>query len=701
MALATKSKNYSNLLKSALVILSILSIIGSVFCTANVVKVYDIYDNKAKTINDSKEDFALNSHKAVYETYDIIDSATYLLSKGYTRVDDETLEKIEVFYNTSDNEDEYYNLIDNFCNLSGVKTLKYYIINTENNDILTNFDEADSIDNLLDNHKFAFQIIDGTCESTNTLSAEYFLNEDGMNGYFYFDVDDDEDPYDYNDRLAEIINVANQAKEINVKLYGIIAVALAILSVVLAIAYLSICGNKDENGKIKQIFIDYVPADIHFIISVGLGILLGIGFVGCVDWACISRNCEYLSYNELRFAFLTMGACVGGIQFLLIELISSFKRMAKSGRKWYKQIFCALIGYGIVKLIKKLIAFFSYKPYSFKKRLITFLASYGALNVLFVFMGIVWYFDAHWDGIGVIMGIINNMLWLGMNVASVVFVTLYVINLDKIIEASHNRTIPQVNYQKLPKSLKMLVDSMRYTNTELNNAVEKAVRDERMRTELITNVSHDLKTPLTSIINYVDLLKTCDINDENAKEYISVLDEKGSKLKRLIEDLIEASKVTSGVINLNPVNLNLSELSTEAVVEHQQEFIDNSLELVFKGDKNSVVAFADGNKTYRVIENLLSNAKKYSAKGSRVYADVFEENNTAIFEIKNISAEPLDISAQELKERFVRGDKSRTNEGNGLGLSIADNLCKAMGGRLELIIDGDLFKARVILPKSK
>ncbi|MGN0528373.1 MAG: ATP-binding protein, partial [Eubacterium sp.] len=135
--------------------------------------------------------------------------------------------------------------------------------------------------------------------------------------------------------------------------------------------------------------------------------------------------------------------------------------------------------------------------------------------------------------------------------------------------------------------------------------------------------------------------------------------------------------------------------------ENQQAFTDNGLELIYKGDKGVTNAFADGTKSYRIIENLLSNAKKYSAKGSRVYADVYEANNTSVFEIKNISAQPLDISVEELTQRFVRADKSRTQEGNGLGLSIAENLAKAQGGRLELSIDGDLFKAKLILPKSK
>ena len=245
----------------------------------------------------------------------------------------------------------------------------------------------------------------------------------------------------------------------------------------------------------------------------------------------------------------------------------------------------------------------------------------------------------------------------------------------------------------------MLVYAQRYTSEELNRAVEKAIKDERMRSELITNVSHDLKTPLTSIISYVNLLKDCNIEDQRAREYIAVLDEKGSRLKRLIDDLVEASKITSGVITLNLVQLDLGELATQAVVEHQQEFADNGLELIFKGDKKSLTAVADGTKTFRVIENLMSNARKYSAKGSRVYADVYEQDNTAVFEIKNVSAQKLDISANELKERFVRGDKSRNQEGNGLGLSIADSLCKAMHGNMEITIDGDLFKVKVVLPK--
>ena len=274
----------------------------------------------------------------------------------------------------------------------------------------------------------------------------------------------------------------------------------------------------------------------------------------------------------------------------------------------------------------------------------------------------------------------------------------YLINLDKIISSAVNRTALE-DLEKLPASLKVLQESMKYTNEELKKAVEKAVKDERLKTELITNVSHDLKTPLTSIINYVDLLSKCDIKDKRAKEYIKVLDEKGLKLKRLIDDLIEASKVSSGNISLDLSHINLSELVVQALSETEDEFEKAKLEVKCKLSENQPIIFADGNKTFRVVENLLSNAKKYSAKSTRVYIEVYEENGFGVFEIKNISANPLDILPEELTERFVRGEKSRTNEGNGLGLSIAKELCNAMGGKLEITIDGDLFKVKVFLPE--
>lgn len=181
---------------------------------------------------------------------------------------------------------------------------------------------------------------------------------------------------------------------------------------------------------------------------------------------------------------------------------------------------------------------------------------------------------------------------------------------------------------------------------------------------------------------------------------MSVIDEKANRLKRLIEDLIEASKVSTGNVVLNKTKINLNELATQAIVEYADDFEKNSLDLIFDESAVKHIVFVDGTKIFRVLENLLSNAKKYSAPGSRVYARLYSDNENGYFEIKNISKDPLNITAEELMERFVRGDQSRSEEGNGLGLSIAKELCRLNGGRLMISIDGDLFKATVMLPKS-
>ena len=226
------------------------------------------------------------------------------------------------------------------------------------------------------------------------------------------------------------------------------------------------------------------------------------------------------------------------------------------------------------------------------------------------------------------------------------------------------------------------------------------MRDARTKAELITNVSHDLKTPLTSVISYVDLLKQCEITDETAKGYLDILEEKSANLKRLIEDLIEASKVSTGNVELHRTPLNLSELAMQAVVEATPELEGRGLEVKFTETEDAPIVFADGTKTHRILENLLSNVKKYAADHSRVYIRVADADAYGVFEIKNISRDPLDMDPQELMDRFVRGDRSRTQDGNGLGLSIAQQLCSMQGGKLDIQIDGDLFKVAVYLPKD-
>ena len=228
----------------------------------------------------------------------------------------------------------------------------------------------------------------------------------------------------------------------------------------------------------------------------------------------------------------------------------------------------------------------------------------------------------------------------------------------------------------------------------MGHALEAQLRSERMKTELITNVSHDIKTPLTSIVNYVDLLgRTQD--PEQQKEYIAVLDKHAKRLKKLTEDLLEVSKVTTGNISVTLEPSDLRETVHQAMGEYEERFLESSLDPVVKIPEKMVAVRADGRHLWRVMDNLFSNVCKYSLPGTRVYVTLEGKEGEAVLSVKNVSREALDMEPGELVERFVRGDQSRTTDGSGLGLSIAQSLTEAQGGRFALSIDGDLFKVEL------
>lgn len=232
----------------------------------------------------------------------------------------------------------------------------------------------------------------------------------------------------------------------------------------------------------------------------------------------------------------------------------------------------------------------------------------------------------------------------------------------------------------------------------LDKALQASTKHERMKSDLITNVSHDIKTPLTSIINYVNLLERENIENEKVNEYIHVLKEKSARLEQLTKDLVEASKISSGNIQLEYARINIIELVYQTCGEFEEKFEEKKLELCTKMPDEAVSIFVDGRRFWRVLENLYNNVAKYAMEGTRVYVEVERKDGAAVFSIKNISAKPLNIPAEELTERFIRGDVSRSTEGSGLGLSIAENLTTLMGGNFEIILDGDLFKVRITFP---
>ncbi len=237
----------------------------------------------------------------------------------------------------------------------------------------------------------------------------------------------------------------------------------------------------------------------------------------------------------------------------------------------------------------------------------------------------------------------------------------------------------------------------------IRTAVETSMKDERLKADLITNVSHDIKTPLTSIINYVDLIKRENIGDEKVRGYVEVLDAKSQRLKQLTDDLVEASKISSGNIALQWEKINLVELVNQTLGEFSEKFELKRLVPVMNTTDNSMYIEADSRRIWRVMENLFNNISKYALEGTRVYLDVKDFTDGegvryVEFSVKNISAQPLNIRAEELTERFIRGDVARSTEGSGLGLSIAKNLTEVQKGKFEILLDGDLFKVVMTFP---
>ncbi|MBE5873274.1 MAG: HAMP domain-containing histidine kinase [Lachnospiraceae bacterium] len=265
-----------------------------------------------------------------------------------------------------------------------------------------------------------------------------------------------------------------------------------------------------------------------------------------------------------------------------------------------------------------------------------------------------------------------------------------------IVEGINRIRDGEVDYKLDPESLhgvnRDMADAVNNIGEGIRNAVRTSMKDEQMKTDLITNVSHDLKTPLTSIVSYVDLLKRLRIKEEPAKSYIDVLNNKAQRLKQLTDDLVEASKISSGNIELKNEKLNLTELLNQSLGEFSEKLEEQNLQVVFENNSAPAYIFADSRRMWRVVENLFNNICKYALEGTRVYVDLLsaDENISVVF--KNISKRQMNIHADELTERFIRGDSARSTEGSGLGLSIAKSLTQLQGGSFEIELDGDLFK---------
>ena len=297
-----------------------------------------------------------------------------------------------------------------------------------------------------------------------------------------------------------------------------------------------------------------------------------------------------------------------------------------------------------------------------------------------------------------------SFLMIAVEVITAYYLMKNAIAMEQIKKGIEEIASGNVNYQipmeKMNSSQRQMAEMVNDIGNGLQRAVAESMKSERLKTDLITNVSHDIKTPLTSIINYVDLLKRENINDPKIQGYLDILEAKAQRLKTLTEDVVEASKVSSGNITLECMDVNLVEMLNQTIGEFSEKMEAKQLRIMATLPEEPAVIHVDGRRMWRVLENIFNNVAKYAMPGTRVYADLKIKKETVEFSLKNISEYPLNIKADELTERFIRGDISRSTEGSGLGLSIARSLTEMQGGKFNLYVDGDLFKVIIEFPKA-
>ena len=507
------------------------------------------------------------------------------------------------------------------------------------------------------------------------------------------------------DNYYTMYGAFSQANKTNANTYLALTVLFAMLSIICFVVCCKISGTRKEKS-VKLAVTDKIPFVLYLAFTVALVGLTGFGigvmaYIDCIEPDEIHQQFEALQWL-LTPAFIrnAIGLGFALISLFLLSFVLYIVRNVKAGTFGNRFITIFLsrkIKCGLKKAKEKAKIKATEKelsPEQIKRRIktqtILFFVGYVVINIFFYLFAFGYLFP-----ISVIGLVIFNSLAL-------VYALLYVsdvVRLAKIAEEIRKGNYKTViNTKNYIKPLRPFADDLSACRDGIENAINEAIKGEHLKTELITNVSHDLKTPLTSIINYVSLLKMGNIEGEEERKYIDILDEKSKKLKRLIEDLTEASKANSGNIKMNVAQVNLNEMALQAVGENSDVLENAGLDVILTEKDKEIIVSADSQHTFRIIDNLFSNAKKYSLTGTRVYVDVYKENGYGVFEMKNISREKLNIDPDELTERFVRGDNSRTTDGSGLGLSIARSFAELQNGIFKIDIDGDMFKAVVKLP---
>lgn len=464
------------------------------------------------------------------------------------------------------------------------------------------------------------------------------------------------------------------------------AIALSIASfVIFAVSFVLAtvqAGKNPEDGAVQLQAIDRIPLELELCITAAVASIMILLTGGCVS---------LMFYTAMSPAKLLLFSAVVSVDagVFMWQYLSYVRRI--KGHYFLKGSICARLWGWLMRTCRYIGKSCRdiYAARSNSGRLLISFCAVILVNLLLI---------AALGGFGILLALVVDagvLLWLLRDAAGRQVVK------DGLKKISGGDLDFKINLDGMHGDNLEMAECINGMGNGLHAAVQKSMKSERLKADLITNVSHDIKTPLTSIINYVDLLKREKIEDEKIRGYIEVLDSKSQRLKQLTEDLVEASKISSGNVTLEFINLNLKELIQQTNGEFSERFAAKELELVCELPEEPLIIRADGRRVWRIIENLYVNISKYAMPGTRVYVNAKKQGGRVVMVVKNISEHRLNINADELTERFIRGDISRSTEGSGLGLSIAKNLAVLQKGTFDIYLDGDLFKVTVTFPEAE
>ena len=626
--------------------------------------IYNVRDIR-RDKNRMQMDIESESTSETYETASEITEETPY--DNYNEIEDESYEY-----------PVYYEVI-NYNNTRISQYINYIIIDKENGNMFTNIrsnnypEEINKLKSEKKNWSYQDGNITTNINSINQESTKYMTSStystDNFEGYeVYSNIDPN--TLNYSNSLYVQQTVYNMFKgHENLPTY---LIPLSAISIIIMIVYL-IWATGHEKGK-EGIQLNSIDKISYEIISIVIMFVIGMMMSFAIA-SVESQIPQRILMSVFLLCYLIGYAC-------LAVWVSTTIRRLKA-----KQFIRSFLTYKVCRWIKVTIEkiFRKVTDKENANRKITIMYwGFVAISIILA--------CTMWSGIGLLV-LIAFWIWTYYKLLQ------YNKKVQKINEALRNiyegNPNVKLNEEELEGTLKIMAKYINDIAGGFTNAIEQSLKSERLKTELITNVSHDIKTPLTSIINYVDLLKKEDINNAQIEQYIAVLDKKSQRLKKLIEDLVEASKVSSGNVKLNMEVINLKELLNQTIGEFEDKLDKKNLKIEMDLPNENVLIKADNRYLYRVIENVFSNISKYALESSRVYIKLEKQKEEVYLEFKNISKDKLNISAEELMQRFVRGDKSRYTEGSGLGLSIAESLTELQGGKFKIDIDGDLFKVEI------